>query len=169
MTKICVPQHELGANNIAPLSQTIATCASLRTLDLSTNSLSRLADKQSELGRLADALGASTSLTDLNLNNNTLGPPGVRLVARALLSCTALQRLGFSRNEPAVEPALAELLRGHPSLTSIELVEKLPRHLPAKARDALGRALLENKAGKLGFLHCDVFSLGDSTDALVWP
>ena len=65
----------------------------------------------------------------------------MRLIARALLSCSALERLGFSYNEPGPEPALAELLRSHASLTSVELVEN-PRHLPAKAKDELGRALL---------------------------
>ena len=72
--------------------------------------------------------------------------PGVRIVRQALLGCTGLKRLGFSYNEPGIEPALADLLRAHPTLVSIELVEALDRHLPSRAKDDIGRALLENKA-----------------------
>ena len=63
---------------------------------------------------------------------------------------------GLSHNQPSVEPALAELLRKHPSLVSVELVEHSDRHLPTRAKDEIGRALLENKSRKLSFLHCDM-------------
>ena len=68
-----------------------------------------------------------------------------------------------------VEPALADPLRAHPALESIELVEAIDRHLPSRAKDDLGRALLENKHQKLGFLHCDVFIVSEETKSLVWP
>ena len=51
---------------------------------------------------------------------------------------------------------MAELLRKHPSLVSVELVEHSDRHLPTRAKDEIGRALLENKSRKLSFLHCDM-------------
>ena len=102
-------------------------------------------------------------------NNNHLGANGVRIAAKALLTCTGLKRLGLSYNEPGVEPALADLLRAHPALVSVELVEAIDRHLPSRAKDDIGRALTENKAKTLGFLHCDTFVLGQETRSLMWP
>ena len=39
----------------------------------------------------------------------------------------------------------------------------------SRAKDDIGRALLENKHQKLGFLHCDVFIVSEETKSLVWP
>jgi hypothetical protein len=118
---------------------------------------------------VCDALASNTTLTSLSLNSNRLLPAGTRSVCKALLSCTSLRHLGFSFNEPGVEPALWDLLRAHEALVSVELVEVHERHLPSKAKDEIGRALLANKAGKLGFCHCDVFTLGEETTSLHWP
>lgn len=118
--------------------------------------------------RLCESIGNNRTLTDLNLNYNQLGQKGVCMVATQLRGASGLCRLGFSYNEPGVEPSLAELLRTHPSLTSIELVEANDRHLPSRAKDDLGRALIENPARRLGFLHCDQFTLSEQVRTLNW-
>ena len=64
---------------------------------------------------------------------------------------------------------MCDFFRQHPSLVSVELVEAVDRHFPNRAKDDLGRALLENKARKLGFLHCDTFVLSEQTTSLSWP
>ena len=93
----------------------------------------------------------------------------MRTACRALRGTVGLKRLGFSFNEPGTEHALADLLRLHPALESVELVEALDRHLPSRSKDDIGRALMDNKAKALGFLHCDTFVLGEETTSLVWP
>ena len=35
--------------------------------------------------------------------------------------------------------------------------------------DEIGKALLSNKAGQLGFVSCDMFELTEETTALQWP
>ena len=47
---------------------------------------------------------------------------------------------------------MCDFFRSHPSLESVELVEALDRHLPNRAKDDIGKALMANKAKKLGFL-----------------
>ena len=166
---INVANNEVDSEDVGGIAKMLATCPNLQSLDLSDNDLVKLTIEHSKWSRVCEALGTNNTLTDLNLNNNKLGPTGVRIASKALLGCSRLQRLGFSYNEPGVEPSLADLLRAHPSLTSIELVESLDRHLPSRAKDDLGRALAENKARTLGFLHCDVFVLSDQTRSLTWP
>ena len=168
--EIHVPANEVGEDDVPGLTRCLASCPSLKLLDLSSNALYRLSMEMTPLWkRLCDSLAANQTLTDLNLNNNRLQGTGVRMVSRALLTCSSLRRLGFSHNEPVMEPALVDLFRYHPSLVSVELVEDIERHLPSRMKDEIGRALLENKAGKLGFLHCDLFTLSETTDSLEWP
>ena len=164
-----VAQNEVGSDDVGGLAKMVQTCTALQLLDLSENDLVKLTVDQSEWQHVCDALGTNSTLTNLNLNSNHLGALGVRIASRALIGATALKRLGFSYNEPGVEPALSDLLRAHPSLTSIELVEAIDRHFPSRSKDDVGRALLENKAKKLGFLHCDMFVLSEETKSLVWP
>ena len=167
---INVAQNDISADDVSGLAKTIMTCSNLQTLSLANNDLQKLtAESTADWNIVCDALSQSSTLTDLNLNNNHLGPAACAFAAKALLTCTGLKRLGFSYNEPGVEPALADLLRAHPALESIELVEAIDRHLPSRAKDDLGRALLENKHQKLGFLHCDVFIVSEETKSLVWP
>ena len=166
---INVAQNDVNSEDVHGLSHTLSTCTGLQKLDLSDNDLAKLTVVPADWLRVCDAIGGNMTLTDLNLNNNHLGPIGVRIAARALSTCTSLKRLGFSYNEPGVEFALADLLRTHPSLVSIELVEALDRHLPSRAKDDIGRSLLENKAKTLGFLHCDTFVLSEDTASLSWP
>ena len=167
---INVSRNDVGWDDVVGLARMLASCPKLQVLDLSTNELSKLSESHvTSFHRLCEAFANNRTLTDLNLNNNSLGMTGVRLVCNALQSLKTLQRLGLSYNEPSVEPALADLLRKHPALASVELVEALDRHLPTRAKDEIGRALLDNRAGKLSYLHCDMFVLAEDTKTLVWP
>ena len=165
---INVANNDVGPDDVAGLTKCLATCSSLSLLDLGDNDLQRLTVDDNRWRYVCDAIGANRTLTDLNLNNNRLGPVGVRIAAKAILNCTSIRHLGFSNNEPGVEPALADLLRAHPNLGSIEIIEELDRYLPSRAKDALGRALLDNKHKKLGFLQCDVFKITPETKLLTW-
>ena len=78
----------------------------------------------SEWHTLCEALSTNSTLTNLNLNNNKLGPNGVRVAAKALRGCVALKRLGFSYNEPGVGPAL----------TALPVIRRALTALPASAR-----------------------------------
>ena len=169
VASINVANNDVSSDDVPGLSKTIGTCPQLKMLDLSDNELVKLTLVPSEWHMLCEALSTNSTLTNLNLNNNKLGPNGVRVAAKALRGCIALKRLGFSYNEPGVEHALADLLRLHPALCSVELVESLDRHLPSRSKDDIGRALLENKAKTLGFLHCDTFVLSEETTSLSWP
>jgi len=166
---ITVSHNEITMDDVPGLSKMINTCKSLKALDLSDNGLDRLTAIPADWSRVCDSFATNVTLTDLNLNENKLGQVGVRIAARALRSCVALTKLGFAYNEPGVEPALAELVRVHPSLVSIDLREHLDRHLPSRAKDDIGRACLENKARKLGYLSCDTFVLSETTTSLTWP
>ena len=167
---INVAQNDVGVDDVPGLAKTITTCSNLQKLDLSDNELVKLTVVPSVWWQtLCEAFSGNSTLTDLNLNNNKLGPIGVRVARAALRGTVGLKRLGFSYNEPGVEPPLADLLRFHPALVSVELVEALDRHLPSRAKDDIGRALLENKAKTLGFLHCDTFVLSEETTSLTWP
>ena len=166
---INVSNNDVGEDDVEGIAKMISTCTGLHALDLSDNDLQKLTVEAARWTMVGDALSGNKTLTNLNLNRNRLGSLGVRIVARSLQTCTGLRQLGLSYNEPGVEPALAELLRRHPSLTSVELVEALDRHLPSRAKDDIGRALTENKAKALGFLHCDMFVLSLETKSLVWP
>ena len=164
-----IARNDISSDDVAGLAKMITTCSSLQLLDISDNDLQKLTVAPSEWRQVCDALGANHSLTDLNLNHNKLGQVGCKMAARALRGCIALKRLGFSYNEPHAEPALAELFKTHPSLTSVELVEQFDRHLPSRAKDAIGRALLDNQARRLGFLSCDTFVLSEETQTITWP
>ena len=166
---ILVAQNDVTVDDVSGLSKVISSCTSLQSLDLSDNDLHRLTVQMSEWHTVCTALAGNNTLTDLDLSSNRLQGAGTRLVCRALMTSTALKRLGFSFNEPGAEPALAELLGSHPSLTAFECVEAYERHLPSKVKDEIGRALLANKAGQLGFLTCDMFTLNEKAESLEWP
>ncbi|KOO22422.1 putative leucine rich repeat protein [Chrysochromulina tobinii] len=165
---INVSQNDVTFEDVPGICKMLTTCPTLKSFDLSDNDLFKMVEVPLAFSRLCDALGNNHILTDLNLNNNRLGMVGVRIVANALRSCGNLKRLGLSFNEPGVDPALANLLRVHTSLETIELVEKNERLFPSRAKDDIGRALIENKKKKLGFLHCDMFVLSETTKSLTW-
>ena len=96
---INVAHNEVAVEDVSGLAKTISTCNQLTTLDLSENDLHHLSmDHMHDWKELCGALSLNTTLTDLNLNRNRLGPAGIRVACRALVSCTALQRLGLSFN-----------------------------------------------------------------------
>ena len=165
---INVSQNDVTFEDVPGICKMLTTCPTLKSFDLSDNDLFKMVEVPLAFSRLCDALGNNHIITDLNLNNNRLGMVGVRVVANALRSCGNLKRLGLSFNEPGVDPALANLLRVHTSLETIELVEKNERLFPSRAKDDIGRALIENKKKKLGFLHCDMFVLSETTKSLTW-
>ena len=93
----------------------------------------------------------------------------------ALRTCIALQKLDLSYNTPGREPALAELCRVHQTLESVGVIEREPTtrmertfHLDARAKEAIGRALLTASTRNIRFMQCDVFSLLPDTTTLPW-
>ena len=167
--QLVVAQNEVGYDDVPGMARMLGTCPKLQMLDLSQNDMHKLVEYHSSWHRLCDAFSSNRTLTDLCLNSNRLGMKGIAMASNALQNLRSLKRLGLSYNEPGVEPALAELLRKHPALESIELVEALDRHFPTRAKDEVGRSLLENKMGTLSFLHCDMFVLSEGTTHLTWP
>ena len=160
----------MGPEDVVGLAGMLSSCKMLHTLDLRDNNLQRLTERQVNWARFCDALSANRTLTSLNMNSNRLQAYGVGMLSKALLACSSLRWLGLSYNEPGAEvPALASLLATHESLVCVELVEELARHLPNRARDEIGRALMESKVGKLGFLSCDMFNLDESTEVRRTP
>ena len=130
---INVSQNDVGFDDVAGIGRMLRTCPKLNTLNLASNELNKLVENHfTAWHRVCEAFSNNRTLTDLNLNNNRLGMTGVRMVANSLASLKTLKRLGLSFNEPSVEPALADLLRKHRSLESVELVEALDRHLPTR-------------------------------------
>ena len=169
VASINIAQNEVGWEDVPGIHRMVSTCPKLTALDLSENNLGHLVESSKEQWhKMCESFFYNRTLTDLNLNKNHLGMQGSRMCCNALRGCKTLKRLGFSYNEPGVEPALAELLRVHPALTSIEIVEATDRHLPSRAKDDIGRALLANNAAKLGYLHCNIFVLSEKTRTLTW-
>ena len=166
---INVAKNDVTFEDVPGIVKMLATCSSLQAFDVSDNELYKMLEMPASYQRLCDSLSNNLTLTDLNLNNNKLGQQGTKLMATALRGCSNLKRLGFSHNEPGVEIALADLMRVHTSLETLEIVETLDRHLPSRAKDDIGRALLENKKKSLSFLHCDMFVLSEHTKSLTWP
>ena len=153
------------------LARTLATSPGLVNLNLSGNLLGDLKGYLRPFGR---GLGANKTLTQLDVSNNNLMPDGIKIVCNALRTCTALTRLDVSYNSPGREPALPDLLRMHPTLRSVGIVEKEPTtrsertwHLDTRAKEAIGRALLDSPA-TVCYLQCDVFALHEETTSLNW-
>ena len=126
------------------------------------------------LRTLGRGLGVNKTLTLLDVSSNGLGPDGVRTICQALRTCTAMRRVDVSYNNPGREPALSELLRVHQGLRSIGIIEAEPMsrmertfHLDARAKEMVGRALLES-GNQLAFLQCDIFAVTEKTTSLSW-
>ncbi|KOO22124.1 leucine rich repeat -containing protein, partial [Chrysochromulina tobinii] len=158
----------------AGLARMFSTSTALTALDLSNNMLGSLRQTPAGMRQLARGLSTNKSLTDVNLASNLLWPEGLKAVCSALRSCTALRTLDLSDNHPGREPALSELVREHTTLQSLAVVEKTPLtrieksfHLDARAKEAIGYALLESTA-TMRYLQCDNFSLKPETTTLTW-
>jgi hypothetical protein len=106
------------------LSRMLSTSTALTVLDLGNNCLGDLKGYLRPFGR---GLSSNKTLIQLDLQNNRLLPDGIKIVCNALRTCTALKRLDVSYNSPGRETALPELLRMHPTLRSVGIVEKV-RH-----------------------------------------
>ena len=102
---INVAQNEVGSDDVPGLSRTIATCRTLRTLDLSDNDLVKLTVIPAEWQRLCDAISGNRTLTDLNLNNNKLGPIGA--VCRVSFIEPGTEHVGAGGQGPACEDVVA--------------------------------------------------------------
>eukprot|EP00966_Prymnesium_polylepis_P083166 1926490-Prymnesium_polylepis.1 len=63
VAEIYLPDNNIDANDVVGLSTLIATCKSLKKLDLRDNSLFKLLEKASEWQRICDALAANRTLT----------------------------------------------------------------------------------------------------------
>jgi len=170
----------LAHNNVGPgasvsdgdadaggLSTLFSSCSSLTTVSLAHNQLGGFSSKQ--LSRWLKELSTNHSLTSLELQNNSLGPDGVRSVASALRLCPNLQSLDLSRNQPGGRPeALIQLIREHTGLRQISIVEDDEKHLSSKAKTLIGEAMRLNTAHQLAFISCDAFELTPETQTLKW-
>ena len=141
-----------------------ATGTKLETLSLANNLLGRLDWRKQQFTR---ALAGSESLTTLNLRNNGLEDRGVRMVCNALQTCKNLRTLDLSYNRPFREPALPSLLRIHPNLTNIGIIEEGKGKLDTRAKIVIGEALTERREPKLFALQNDVFQVGGATPTAV--
>ena len=166
LASLSLSGNEVGSSDTEGVVNLFKACYALKTLDLSNNHLDTL--RKSQLSGVCRAVGNNASITELNLNGNRLGGDGCRAVCTALQSCVNLHFLGLSHNQPNREPALSDLVRMHPNLTSIEVVEGDSKHFDSRAKDNLGTAMIANDMGKLAFLQCDNFSVQPTTKALVW-
>ena len=159
------------------LAKLLNTATKLSVLKLGDNCLGNFAEEESGWRRqqISRALSASVSLTELDLSRNDLRPAGVAVMCVALRALKTLTKLDMSFNWPGRTKELPELLAAHPSLTSIALTEDLPNtawqrvaYLDARAKEKIGRTLLDCTSPLLGFLACDAFALDEHTSRLTW-
>ena len=138
----------------------------LTTLKLGNNKLGKLDWRKQQFSR---ALSGSESLTLLNLRNNGLEERGVRVVCNALQTCKNLRTLDISYNRPFREPALPSLLRHHPSLTDVGIIEEGKGKLDSRMRVIIGQALTERPNPKMFALQADIFQVHPDTTSIDWP
>ena len=155
----------------AGMARMLMTSTALTGLNLGSNHLGELKHYLRHFGR---GLSVNKTLTELDVSNNKLGPDGIRAICTSLRTTVMLKKLQVSYNNPGREPALSELLRNHPGLRSIGVVEAEPMsrmertfHLDARAKEMIGRALLESDS-VINFLQCDIFSITEKTTTLPW-
>ena len=155
----------------AGMARMLMTSTALNSLNLGSNYLGELKHYLRHFGR---GLSVNKTLVHLDVSNNSLGPDGIRAICTSLRTTVSLKKLDVSFNTPGREPALSELLRAHLGLRSIGVVEAEPMsrmertfHLDARAKEMIGRALLETD-GQLSFLQCDIFSIVEKTTTLPW-
>lgn len=111
LRSLTLGHNALSADDSAGLARMLATSSGLQELDLSATSLGAL--ERSGLAPIARALGSNTTLVDLVLASNSLGPEGTAVLVGAMHTCAALRSLDLSFNQPGRELALAELLKAH--------------------------------------------------------
>ena len=159
------------------LAKLINVATNLAVLRLGDNSLGNLADEDSGWRRqqISRALSSSVSIVELDISRNDLRPAGVAVMCMALRSLKTLVKLDISFNWPGRTRELPELLATHPALTSIGIVEEPPNvawqrvaYLDSRAKERIGRTLLDRAVPTLGFIHCDAFTLDEHTTALNW-
>ena len=154
------------------LAKMLQTSTGLVDLKLGSNNLG---DLKAHLRGLGRGLSTNKTLTKLDVSNNHLLPDGIKIICNALRSCTAMQYLDLSYNSPGREAALSGMLLVHPNIRSIGVIEKEPTTrsertwwLDTRAKEAIGRALLDSTAKTVQFLQCDVFSLREDTETITW-
>ena len=152
--------------NFSPWFFPLASKQSLSTLCLAlrvNTSLTSLDLSNNSIGdegasSLSDALRVNTSLTSLNLPGNSIGDEGASSLSEALRVNTSLTSLDLSNNSIGVEGAssLSEALRVNTSLTSLNL-----RYNPigGEGASSLSEALRVNTS--LTTLYLFLNSIGD--------
>ena len=148
------------------LGRLINVGTSITTLLLANNQLGKLDWRKQQFTR---ALSGSESLTMLNLRNNNLESTGVRMVCSALLTCKNLKTLDISYNRPFREPALPLLLRNHPNLTDVGIIEEGKGKLDPRAKIIIGQALTERANPRMFAIQNDVFQVHRDTTSVDWP
>ena len=166
LSSLALTGNEITNDDAAGLGRLMSTCSGLQTLNLASTSLGKL-DKI-QLSQVAKALGTNTTVTELNLSGNGLGPEGTATIVGSMHHCLGLRSLNLSDNQPGREMQVSELLKVHTSLTTLYVVEPEPKNLDSRVRDAIGRAMLINAGSSLQYLECDAFALRESTSTIKW-
>ena len=148
------------------LGRLVGIATTLNTLRLADNFLGKLDWRKQQFTR---ALSGSESLTELNVRNNGLEEKGVRMVCNALQTCKSLRTLDLSFNRPFREPALPSLLRMHPSLTDVGVIEEGKGKLDSRAKIIIGQALTERRDPKMFAMQNDIFQVYTDTTSIDWP
>ena len=173
LTKLSLKGNRVGGtvSDSHGVARMLTTSTALNDLNLASNVLGSL---KQYLRPLARGLSANKTLTNLDVSSNELWPEGTKIMCNALKSCTAMRKVDISYNHPGREPSLGELLRIHPTLTSVGVVEAEPTtriersfHLDSRGKESIGRALLDSPF-HLQYLQCDAFKLTEETTKLVW-
>lgn len=148
------------------LGRLVTIDTKLATLKLANNALGKLDWRKQQFTK---ALASSESLTELNIKNNNLEERGVKMVCNALQTCKLLKVLDISHNRPFREPALPNLLKMHPSLTDVGIIETGKGKLDSRAKTLIGQALLNRDEPKMFALQNDIFQLRRNTHTIEWP
>ena len=181
LAKLNLRKNSVGEDNDDAnegLAKLIRSATQLRELHLGSNKLGALAGEDESGWRrqqISRALSSSTSITELDLSDNDLRPPGVAVMCVALRALRTLQKLDLSFNWPGRTKELPELLLSHPAMTCIGVSEEPPKtvwqrvaYLDSRAKEKIGRTLLDRPQPILGFMRCDAFELVETTTALLW-
>ena len=176
LTELDLQSNHLGADGVKMVANALRLCAALRTLDLSRNqpggrpeALVQLVKEHAHLETLRlveDDDKALPSKAKSMLGEAMRHNPAHRLhfvSCDAFALTPAMTTLKWTSSLAADVTLLAGALRSNTTLTALQLEGA---SIAEAERTHLGKALLENTAGAVGY--CDTFELTPSTTELRW-
>ena len=135
----CIKESKIESNNFhMELARTFGACLAFQQGDIKLEGID-----DASAAVLAAVLEANTTLTNLNLFNNNLGPAGAESLATALKTNTTLTNLNLSLNNigPAGAESLATALKTNKTLTDLYLAGN---NLGPAGAESFARALKTN-------------------------